>query len=70
MKDKNTFIPKTATLCWDCQNAVRNCSWSKDFIPVDGWEAIPTKIREDNGKRLVDSFIVKKCPEFVADEEV
>lgn len=69
MKDTRKYKEsKNSIICWNCANAVKGCSWAREFIPVDGWEAVPTKIKEDGGKRLVDSFIVKKCPEFVADE--
>ena len=54
------------TLCWDCKNAVKGCSWSKDFIPVDGWKAKKTYLRpgEKRGKPI-ESYIVEKCPQFV-----
>lgn len=26
--------------CWTCKKACNSgCSWSRDFIPVDGWKA-------------------------------
>ena len=60
-----------ATLCWDCAKAVKGCSWSRDFEPVPGWKAVPTKIygkaRSDDNRRI-DSFAVYECPEFVPDE--
>ena len=70
------------TLCWRCKNAVPNmektcgCSWSRDFIPVESWEAIETSIycqRWDNRTKTRDasigtkSYIVISCPEFVPD---
>jgi hypothetical protein len=47
-------------LCWDCVNCVpdrngRGCSWSRKFIPVEGWEAI------ENG----DTYNIIRCPEFI-----
>lgn len=65
-----------ATLCWRCANAVpnragtRGCSWSKKFIPVEGWDAEEVKIQTHNranGSNNVQSFIVRKCPEFIPD---
>ena len=57
------------TLCWTCQKAAGKCSWSKNFTPVEGWVAIPTKIQD--GKkyktkepRYLHSFDVYRCPEF------
>lgn len=63
-----------ATLCWKCANAVpnregtRGCSWSKEFKPVEGWDAEKTVLFTGywNSKRFgTDSYIVKSCPEFV-----
>lgn len=74
MKKKKTFYKyckKHPTLCWDCENACGRCSWSRKFIPVDGWDAIPTKVlvwnTTQDGERIrvyVDSFDVYSCPEF------
>ena len=59
------------TLCWKAENqkdgygiggcryACGGCSWSNDLIPVEGWEAIPTKL----GKS-VESYVVLKCPKY------
>ena len=64
------------TLCWHCANAVpnragtRGCSWSKKFIPVEGWEALKTNVFASNGKnktRVTQSYIVKSCPEVIPD---
>ena len=62
---------KHDTLCWDCEKAVGKCSWSKNFVPVEGWKAVPTKIQNGNhtwkGRRIkdvTDSFDVYECPEF------
>lgn len=67
-RKKGRKEPERATLCWRCQNAICGCSWSRDFIPVEGWKAKPTKIRCEKGNRDMDSFLVIECPEFVADE--
>lgn len=61
------------SLCWKCKNAVKGCCWSKNFIPVPGWLAIPTKIKQYavglNGYKTIDSFRVVKCPKFEPDEK-
>lgn len=54
------------TLCWRCANACGGCSWSADFTPVDGWDAVSTKIWASGG--TIDSYRVKKCPKF--DEDI
>lgn len=62
---------KHDTLCWGCEKACGRCSWSKNFVPVPGWKAIPTKIfqytRGQGGNHYryhTDSFDVYECPEF------
>lgn len=60
------------TLCWRCANACGGCSWSADFVPVDGWNAISTVIHADHGRGFeedVPSFIVTACPQFKDDSE-
>lgn len=53
------------TLCWECANNCGKCSWSKDFTPVENWEAVPTKIKEyHNRSSYIESYRVISCPEF------
>lgn len=54
------------TLCWNCKKQFGKCAWSKEFKPVDGWKATPTKVKADTQRngRCVDSFEVHECPEF------
>lgn len=63
-KNKPQKKEAPGTLCWRCKNAAGFCSWSdKSFTPVDGWTAIPTKIK--NGRNdYMDSFEVIECPLF------
>ena len=49
-------------LCWRCKNACGGCDWSKRFIPVDGWIAEQTIVKDANGDFL--SYKIKKCPKF------
>lgn len=54
---------KEDTKCWDCAKAcVGGCSWSRDFIPVEGWDAEKTEKAEG-----IVSYIVRDCPEFEHD---
>lgn len=58
------------TLCWQCANAVPNekygCKWSKDFEPVEGWNATPTIIGRQNAQLApIPSFEVHECPEYL-----
>ena len=58
------------TICWNCANAVpnedgtRGCNWSRNKMPVNGWEA-ELKLLRLNPRTVTDSYVVKKCPEFV-----
>ena len=59
----------TQTKCFECQNAVptlkRGCSWSRNFEPVQGWEAIPTTV--GMGHKRVPSYVVINCPSYIPD---
>lgn len=56
------------TICWTCQNACGGCSWSKSFLPVEGWEAEPhTLYANDSGHAPVQSYEVLCCPEYLPD---
>lgn len=67
---------KKPSLCWKCKNAVPSatcgCSWSRDAVPVDGWEA-----EKHTGKRqsnedygVYESYNVKSCPKFEKDNKI
>ena len=51
---------KAETLCWSCQRAVKECPWSANFEPVDGWDAVETKIM--GPYEVIPSYFVKACP--------
>lgn len=56
------------TLCWSCKNACGDCSWSKNFTPVEGWKAKKTKLRITRSPFEAKedySYIIKSCPEYV-----
>lgn len=58
---------KRKTICWECAKNGGLCSWSENFTPVEGWDAVPTKIQargHANGEEYIDSFRVISCPEF------
>lgn len=57
---------RNSQICWWCAKAVGGCNWSRYLEPVDGWEAIPTKILGYGG--LHDSFKILRCPEFEREE--
>ena len=59
------------TLCWRCANFTK-CSWSLG-VPVEGWTAEPTEIRDRIGttyERVIKSYLVRDCPRFEADKEL
>lgn len=51
------------SICWTCQNFAGGCSWSRYFIPIEGWEAKPIK----KSGTYLPSYIVKQCPEYIKD---
>ena len=56
-----------STICWDCEKQCGKCDWSREFKPVEGWKAIPTKIVTRGRKYndgMIDSYNVYECPEF------
>lgn len=50
-------------LCWTCQKAGGDCSWSSCFQPVEGWTA------ERVHRKTYDSYRITKCPEYVPDKK-
>lgn len=65
-RKKERYICKQ-TLCWDCENAANGgCSWSDRLVPVEGWDADYKPVRI-TPTRILDSYMVNKCPEFVAE---
>ena len=67
-KARAYYTKNDVTLCWSCKRATGSCSWSEDFTPVEGWEAIPTKVKvaksKGRNKTFTDSYLVRKCPLF------
>ena len=52
-------------LCWRCKNACGGCSWSKNFTPVEGWDAKPVVLKDEEGE--IFTYNIKGCPEFIND---
>lgn len=50
-------------LCWVCTNAYCRCSWTRYSMPVDGWTAEHTIVKDSNGD--FTSFKIEKCPKFI-----
>lgn len=61
---------KVQNICWDCKKAVGRCSWSRDFTPVEGWDAenVPYQPWETQSVKYRDTYIIRGCPEFERDE--
>lgn len=51
-------------LCYKCKNATGGCPWSDNFLPVKGWDAEPTVIK-DSIIGDIPSFKIKHCPQFI-----
>ena len=63
-------MAKQETLCWRCKRPGTNtCSWDKSCgtIPVEGWDAEETRLRDNNGQG-VTSYLVHECPLFDPEE--
>ena len=59
-------------LCFSCSKAVCGCSLSRFFIPIKGWDAVPTTIVNwSDGKRTVTtgSYAIRGCPGYEPDKE-
>lgn len=63
-RDPKSYYRKESK-CWDCKNCYGGCSWSREFKPVNGWEAIETNL-PSNGA-YATSYKVIECPEFIED---
>lgn len=48
------------TICWECSRL--DCPWMQDSIPVKGWIAEPSVIKNKNGD--IKSFCVMQCPMY------
>lgn len=71
------ILGKAQQLCWDCKKSVNSgCSWSANFEPVEGWEAVKVEryvATTKEQKRVVNGdvgYAIYNCPEFDPDESV
>lgn len=55
-------------LCWNCKKCLKQCSWSRDFKPIEGWQAIPVIIKGAKPRYKIKSFKIISCPEFEGEE--
>ena len=69
---------KEPTLCYRCARAVGFCKWSKKGEAIEGWNAIPTKLKNGQSRNgsgevvpesVVDSYHVIDCPIFMEEGE-
>lgn len=75
MTKKKHIERRPSSICWYCANAVpcktTGCNWSRNFEPVDGWDAEVTDVyhRNELGEGSVahgkHAYLVKDCPEFI-----
>lgn len=76
MELKDCFVP-SGTLCWDCERACGQCSWSERdpetdqirYEPVPGWTAVPTVLPSNNTFNRDNprnrSYKVLACPLYI-----
>lgn len=48
------------TLCWSCEHSINGCTWARDGIPVEGWDATPSEYAKG-------SYRITFCPEYKAE---
>lgn len=59
------------SICGECQQKIGACSWSREFKPVPGWTATPTKVLMQScisgrtKKSYADSYDVTDCPLYI-----
>lgn len=53
-KERPNVLGKAENLCWVCRKAIAGCPWSKNFIPVAGWDAEPDG----------ETYKIRDCPLF------
>lgn len=60
---KQNRIGKIEQLCWTCRNCIGGCSWSREFIPVKGWDAeLDTHSNLDRSDAV--TYRIFDCPEY------
>ena len=69
-----------ANICFDCQKACGDCSWSEldpatkkpRFEPIPGWTAEKVMLNVGthgvHKKAIVETYHITACPEFAPDE--
>lgn len=62
-KRRKNYNSKNEQLCWTCQNATGNCSWSACLKPVDGW------VVKISGRESVlgTPYKIISCPQYIQD---
>lgn len=60
-------LSSALTLCWSCDNACGRCEWSAFFIPVKGWNAERSEIKNLHKGTAYESYHVYECPKYVPD---
>lgn len=49
--------------CWRCENAYCKCSWTRNLIPVYGWDAEKIVVNDKEGKFV--TYRINSCPRFI-----
>lgn len=58
-------------ICWYCKKCIGKCSWSKDYIPVPGWDAEEDCLNYPDGgmHKKILTYKIFDCPLFEANKE-
>ena len=64
---------KKDSKCWSCRRSTtaleNQCSWTRCWKPVDGWDADPTVCDRHAGTETT-SFFVRSCPLYIPEKRL
>ena len=61
--DRKNILGRREQLCWSCDKCISGCSWSRDFVPVPGWDA-DADYHTRSDARDIKTYKIYDCPEF------
>ena len=64
---KEDYTKEKYNRCWTCKNAFGGCSWSREFLPVYGWDAEKT-FHPNNGE-FAESYYIKTARNMKGDDK-
>lgn len=72
-KTKSVWFTKKDSICWHCKRSSAKpgdqCSWTCNFQPVKGWDAVPTICDRHSHGVMSHSYNVRHCPLYIREEK-